>query len=109
MQRIQLDLERLRRSGQMLDAVRVEFEEATANAHGVAEAVGHRGLSAAITRFAESWDDRRADMTENIAALGQAASGIAEAFGDLDVAYAASLEGTSPPPASATPRRADAR
>lgn len=104
MDRIRLDLARLEHTGRALSVVRTEFEDATSNAHDLAGAVGHHGLAEAVSRFAESWDDRRADMVENIAALADAATGIAQAFGDLDTAYAAALD--RPAPATSSARQA---
>ena len=99
---VELDLARLREAGGRLETVRAEFENASANARGLADAVGHDGLADALVDFAEKWDDRRADMLENIGTLAEITTGIAEAFGQLDSEYAAALSGDgaqSPAPA----------
>lgn len=93
MDRIRLDVARLHRAGDALNTVKSEFTSATGNANVLAEAVGDDALAQALVEFADTWDDRRADMVANLEVLAQTASGIAQAFGDLDREYAAALEG----------------
>ena len=90
---VQLNLARLLEAGSRLTSVKSEFENASANARGLADAVGHDGLADALIDFADKWDDTREDMVENIGTLAEAASGISEAFSQLDSEYAAALEG----------------
>jgi hypothetical protein len=97
---VELDLARLREAGAKLTSVKNEFENASANAQGLAEAVGHDGLADALIGFAEKWDDTREDMVANIATLAEVTAGIAQAFGDLDTEYANALSGAD---ASASP------
>ena len=92
---VELDLARLNEAGRRLTTVKHEFEHASANSRGLAEAVGHDGLADALIDFAEKWDDTREDMVANIGTLAEAASGIADAFTRLDTEYAAALEGAS--------------
>ncbi|MHC2998444.1 hypothetical protein [Microbacterium sp. HJ5] len=101
---VELDIARLRETGTRLETVRAEFENASANARGLADAVGHDGLADALVDFADKWDDRRADMLENIGTLAEITTGIAEAFGQLDTEYAAALSGEGAPPAPGGPR-----
>lgn len=95
MERVRLDLARLADTGTTLSTVRSEFEGATNNAQTLADAVGHDTLADTLIDFADKWDDRRADMVENIGALADAATGIAQAFGQLDAEYAAALTQSS--------------
>lgn len=92
---VELDLARLNEAGRRLTTVKHEFERASANSHGLAEAVGHDGLADALIDFADKWDDTREDLVANIGTLAQIASGIADAFTQLDTEYAAALEGES--------------
>lgn len=95
MDEVELDLARLEEAGRQLTTVKHEFEQAAADSRGLADAVGHDGLADAIIDFADKWDDTREDMVANIGTLAEAASGIAEAFTQLDTEYAAALEGES--------------
>ncbi len=94
---VELDLARLGEAGTRLTLVKNEFESASANAHGLAEAVGHDGLADALIDFAEKWDDTREDMVANIGTLAEISSGIAQAFGDLDTEYANALSASDAP------------
>lgn len=90
---VEIDLARLDEAGRQLTAVKHEFEHASNNSRSLADAVGHDGLADALIDFADKWDDTREDMVENIGTLAEAASGISEAFSQLDSEYAAALEG----------------
>ncbi|GAA5086677.1 hypothetical protein GCM10025760_06910 [Microbacterium yannicii] len=96
---VQLNLARLLEAGSRLTSVKSEFENASANARGLADAVGHDGLADALIDFADKWDDTRKDMVANIGTLAEASTGIAEAFGQLDSEYANALsgDGAAPP------------
>lgn len=88
-----MNLARLSAAGNDLAVVKAEFESAAASSKGLSEAVGHGRLAEALVDFAEKWDDRREDMTKDIGALSESATGIAQAFGQLDTEYAAALGG----------------
>lgn len=93
MSRIALDLARLHKAGGTLGTVKRELEGASASSRGLAEAVGHDSLADALLDFASKWDDTREDMVADIGTLGEVATGIADAFGQLDSDYASALEG----------------
>jgi hypothetical protein len=80
-------------AGKQLRVVATEFEQANANSDDAAEAIGHHGLAAAVRSFAHNWDDRRAKMVEKIETLAKSATGVGEAFEELDKEFAAALRG----------------
>ncbi len=94
---VRIDLARLAAAGSTLTVVKSEFEDAKNTSRGLAQAVGSDRLADALVDFADKWDDRRADMVENIGALAEAATAIADAFGQLDTEYAAALDGSATP------------
>lgn len=94
---VRIDLARLSAAGSSLSVVKTEFEGAKSNGRALASAVGSDRLADALGDFTDKWDDRRADMVENIGSLAEAATGIADAFGQLDTEYAAALDGSAAP------------
>lgn len=46
-----------------------------------------------VRSFAHNWDDRRAKMVEKIGTLAKSATGVGEAFEELDKEFAAALRG----------------
>ncbi|MPZ66623.1 MAG: hypothetical protein GEU83_14300 [Pseudonocardiaceae bacterium] len=90
---LRVDTALLREAGAGLRFVATEFQHANARSDDAADATGHPELAEAVRSFAHSWDDRRAKMVENIAALAKSATGIGEAFEELDREFAASLRG----------------
>ena len=94
---VRIDLARLAAAGSTLTVVKSEFEDAKNTSRGLAHAVGSDRLADALVDFADKWDDRRADMVENIGSLAEAATAIADAFGQLDTEYAAALDGSAAP------------
>ncbi|WP_432457623.1 hypothetical protein [Cellulomonas iranensis] len=91
--KLSIDTTVLRDAGSSLRAVAQEFDQANARSSRAAEHVGHAGLAAAVEDFAHGWDGRRAKIVENIAALSDACTGIADGFEDLDTELAAALRG----------------
>ncbi|MDM8085060.1 hypothetical protein QUV83_09820 [Cellulomonas cellasea] len=91
--KLSIDTVILRDAGTNLRAVATEFENANANSSQAAEHVGHAALAACIVDFAHGWDDRRAKIVENIAALSDACIGISDGFEDLDVELGRALRG----------------
>ncbi|CAN5303741.1 hypothetical protein BH11ACT1_BH11ACT1_22220 [soil metagenome] len=88
-----LDTTALRQAGSSLRVVAQEFNDANAHSAGLSDAIGHSGLAGAVRGFAVSWDDRRAEMVDSIAALATACTGIGEGFENLDTQFAAALRG----------------
>ncbi|MGH3889420.1 MAG: hypothetical protein ACRDSZ_23145 [Pseudonocardiaceae bacterium] len=70
-----------------------EFHHANANSDDAADAIGHRGLADAVRSFAHNWDDRRAKMVEKIDTLAKSATGVGDAFEQVDTEFAAALRG----------------
>ena len=60
----------------------------------VAAAVGHGGLGERVREFAHNWDDRRAEMLQQIEDLAAAAAGIADSFEGLETEFVAALRGS---------------
>lgn len=90
---LRVDTGLLRVAGSQLRVVATEFHHANANSDDAADAVGHRGLADAVRSFAHNWDDRRAKMIERIDTLATAATGVGEAFEQVDKEFAAALRG----------------
>jgi hypothetical protein len=93
MDQLRVDTGLLRETGAKLRFVATEFEHANVRSDDAAEATGHSGLGEAVRSFAHNWDDRRAKMVKNIATLAESASGVGEAFEELDSEFAAALRG----------------
>ncbi|MDM7830222.1 hypothetical protein [Cellulomonas edaphi] len=90
-----VDTAGLREAGAALRAVAEEFDAANAHSEAVADAVGDADLAAAVRDLAHGWDDRRAEMVQDIAWLARACEAIGEGFENLDRAFAAALRGGS--------------
>ncbi|MGY4644618.1 hypothetical protein [Cellulomonas sp. URHB0016] len=91
--RLAVDTTAVRMAAVSLRAVATEFDGANAHSDRVADAVGGGPLSDCLRDFAHEWDDARATMVEQIAALAEACSQIAVAFDDLDVGLADVMRG----------------
>ncbi|WP_336923463.1 hypothetical protein [Aquipuribacter sp. SD81] len=90
---LEIDTVVLRETGAALRLVATEFEHANARTDALADALGHRGLAERVREFARSWDDRRAEMVEGIAALADTATGVGETYETIDSELAAALRG----------------
>lgn len=93
MDRLRVDTGLLRETGSQLRVVANEFHNANANSDDVAAAVGHSELGEAVRSFAHNWDDTREKMIKEIGTLAKAATGVGEAFDQLEQEFAASLRG----------------
>lgn len=101
-----LDTERVRSVATGLTRIAHEFETANVHSDGIADAVGHDGLAAAVRSFAHSWDDTREDMIESIRGLGEATAAIADIFEQADGELAAAFDeqpASAPAPRTAVP------
>lgn len=90
---LRVDTEVLQEAGHALRVVASEFEHADDNSKDAAAVVGDRELADRVRDFADSWDHRRGEMLENIAALATAASETGRAFAELDTDLAAVIRG----------------
>lgn len=90
---LRVDTSLLRTAGEQLRVVATEFHHANANSDDAADAIGHRGLADAVRSFAHNWDDRRAKMVEKIDTLAKSATGVGDAFEQVDTEFAAALRG----------------
>ncbi|MFC5928119.1 hypothetical protein D6T64_10450 [Cryobacterium melibiosiphilum] len=78
--------------GTDLASILTEFESAEGIAASVAGATGHRELEERVVDFAGSWDDKRADMIEQITALVGQITAISDAFLQVDSELAQALD-----------------
>jgi len=67
----------------LADSVRV-FEEAEEFSDDVARTVGHGGLSGTVQNFADSWNDRRRDLIDQLAMVHDFIDAVYESFRELD-------------------------
>lgn len=88
---LRLSTDQLIDVGTDLRVVAAEFHDADTLSAAIADAVGHPGLAAKVRDFGRGWDDRRAEMLEEIARLADACTGIGESFERLDSEFAAAL------------------
>ena len=93
--RLTVDTAGLREAGAALRLVAAEFDDADAHSDAAAESVGHHELASAVRDFAHGWDDRRAELVQEVAALAQSCEGIGDGFEDLDREFAKALLGGS--------------
>lgn len=90
-QKLSVDTTAVASLGQNLATVRSSLEGASASSEALAAMVGHQPLAAVISDFAGQWDDRRTELMEQLDALKEKASAVAEAFEDVDNQLAKSL------------------
>ena len=90
---LRIDTETLRAAGRSLRAVYQEFDKADDNARPGKSVIAHDRLRDRLEEFADSWDDRRKEMTANIEGLGEFAQGAGDAFEQLEDECVAALEG----------------
>ncbi|MBK4348409.1 hypothetical protein [Lacisediminihabitans changchengi] len=87
-----LDLALLEQLKSDLDAVVREFTNADDFSNDVADATGHDELHSHVEDFAHKWNDKRAKMTENVAALQQQVGAVYDGFSQTDQGLAKALE-----------------
>jgi hypothetical protein len=90
---LRIDTEVLRQAGTSLRAVYQEFDKADDNARPDRSVIAHHHLRDRLEEFADSWDDRRAEMTEAIKGLGEFAEESGKAFDALENEFVKSLAG----------------
>ena len=81
-----------------LDAARIdvarihsEFAEAGDRSDALAEAVGHPRLGDRVRAFADNWDKRRSELTEQLAVVRDGLHGIVTGFEEVDRELARAL------------------
>lgn len=57
---------------------------ASTDSNSLADLIPHERLAGVVNDFADQWDRRRAELTEQIDVLKQKARGTADAFEDVD-------------------------
>lgn len=82
--RLEVDTDLLARTGAALSALADTLASASADARGVAGAVGHAVLASEVEGFAVSWDDRRAGLVRRTRALGDDCVTVAATFAGAD-------------------------
>jgi len=91
--RLTVDTTAVRQAGVSLRTVASEFDDANAHSDRVADAVGRGVLGDCLRDFAHEWDDARARMVEQIAALAETCTQIAVGFDGLDAGLADVMRG----------------
>lgn len=81
-----------------LDAARIdvarihsEFDNANARSNHLGDAVGHPGLAERVEAFADNWDKRRGELTEQLATVRDGLAGIVTGFEETDRELARAL------------------
>jgi hypothetical protein len=92
-ERLQVDTDQLARVGQSLCDLADTLATASADAHGLAGALGDEGLAGQVDGFAVSWDDRRAALVNMLRTLGQGCTKTATTFADADTQLASAVRG----------------
>ena len=90
---LQVDTTTIRSLSENLLTVHDALSTAAATSATLASNVGHPGLSSTITDFADTWDDRRAELVKQLETLKGSAISIADAFESVDVELAKALAG----------------
>lgn len=83
----------LRTAGESLLACYQDFQAAQQVADQGAEAVAHPRLADALRTFASEWNDRRDEICQAIQGLGEAASGAAEVYEEIEAQLVSALRG----------------
>lgn len=81
---IRLDLDRLDSVHTTLERIVTEFDAAERFNAAVADATGHAVLGAAVGTFANWWNVRRDQLTEELRFISDAAQAIHDTFVELD-------------------------
>ena len=87
-----VDTEFLRNAGARLASLAQTFDTANTTARDVELQVGHAELGHEIGEFAVGWDETRAGMVRDVAALGDACQRIGSTFEELDTEFASQLQ-----------------
>jgi uncharacterized protein YukE len=74
-----------------LARIRNEFDGANGESHDVAVAVGHMALGERVLAFAEGWDHRRSELSEQLTSLGEQLTSVRDGFESVDNDLAAAL------------------
>lgn len=90
---LRIDTATLRKAGRSLRTVHQEFDKADDNARPGRSVIAHNRLRDRLEEFADSWDDRRKEMTANIEGLGEFAEGAGDTFEQLEDEFVAALAG----------------
>jgi hypothetical protein len=90
-EKLSVDTSAVASLGQNLVTVRSSLEGASASSEALASMVGHQPLAAVISDFAGQWDDRRTELMEQLDALKEKATAVADAFEDVDNQLAKAL------------------
>jgi hypothetical protein len=90
---LQVDTATLRAAGSSLRSVHQEFGSAAEAARPDRDVVAHPALRRRLEEFADTWDDRRDEMTRSIEVLSKAAEVAAEAYDNVESELVAALEG----------------
>jgi hypothetical protein len=92
MEELVADTDLLVETGEHLDVVAREFDDADRYAETVADAVGDDTLAEAVRSFANDWKNRRSKMQESISNLAELTTAVGSELRSADAGLATSLE-----------------
>jgi hypothetical protein len=81
---VNIDFDKLYRARDDLRKSVEIFEDAEEFSDDVADTVGHDGLSGTVQDFADSWNDRRRDLIEQLTMVHDFIDAVYESFTELD-------------------------
>ena len=90
---IKVDTDELREAAVVLSKMTLEFQDANENVETTANAVGDSTLAEAVRKFALSWNQHRAELTEQLQTLTGHLTNAADNIDATDKALADTLEG----------------
>jgi hypothetical protein len=93
MSKLRVDTELLREAAGTLDGVLADLADSELHGQSLADVVGHDRLSYQVQEFANSWDQRRKDLMEEIIAVQDALTDGAQTIDDTDSQLASNLMG----------------
>lgn len=88
-----VDTDELREAAVVLSKITLEFQDANENVETTAVAVGNDTLARAVRRFAISWNQHRAELTEDLQSLTNHLLNAADNIDATDKALADNLDG----------------
>lgn len=79
-----VDTDNVRDLSTRLGTIHRALEQAEGSADALAGMIPHAGLAGAVQHFADGWDRRRKELTEQVGQLRDAARATADAFESTD-------------------------
>lgn len=96
---VYIPMTRMKSVSRGLTDVITEFEEASSNQDGAADAIGTPAdkteLKSAMGEFESAWDDRRTKLKRQLQSLQEHIDGLVEGFENGDIELASSLDSSN--------------